>query len=146
MIHQGFSAALLALQFGGAGGTMAPFLLQIVAIFGIFYFLIIRPQQTQKKKHEEALRNIKRAEFRADKRPLDAECDCAACRRFSRAYIRHLFLADEILGLRLLSLHNVHFLVSLMRQARVALLGGTFDGWSEAWLRRYHSRPVPASV
>ena len=90
--------------------------------------------------------NIKRAEFRIDRRPLDPECDCAACTRFSRAYIRHLFLADEILGLRLLSLHNVHFLVSLMRQARNALLGDTFDGWSEAWLRRYHSRTVPASV
>jgi queuine tRNA-ribosyltransferase len=90
--------------------------------------------------------NIKRAEFRADRRPLDATCDCAACRRFSRAYIRHLYLADEILGLRLLSLHNVHFLVSLMRQARTALLGGTFDDWSDAWLRRYHSRTVPASV
>ena len=69
-----------------------------------------------------------------------------ACARFSRAYLRHLYLADEILGLRLLSLHNVHFLVSLMRQARGALLGGTFDGWSDAWLRRYHSRTVPASV
>jgi queuine tRNA-ribosyltransferase len=90
--------------------------------------------------------NIKRAEFRADRRPLDPECDCAACRRFSRAYVRHLFLADEILGLRLLSLHNVHFLVSLMRQARAALLGGTFGSWSETWLRRYHSRTVPASV
>jgi preprotein translocase subunit YajC len=62
MTHLGFSAALAALQFGGAGGSMAPFLLQIVAIFGIFYFLIIRPQQTQKKKHEEALRNIKRGD------------------------------------------------------------------------------------
>jgi preprotein translocase subunit YajC len=62
MIHQGLSSALLALQFGGAGGSMAPFLLQIVAIFGIFYFLIIRPQQTQKKKHEEALRNLKRGD------------------------------------------------------------------------------------
>ena len=90
--------------------------------------------------------NIKRAEFRTDKRPLDVDCDCTACRRFSRAYIRHLFVTDEILGLRLLSLHNVHFLVSLMRQARSALLGGTFDGWSDAWLRRYHSRTVPASV
>jgi queuine tRNA-ribosyltransferase len=88
--------------------------------------------------------NIKRAEFRADRRPIDAECDCACCTRFSRAYVRHLFLADEILGLRLLSLHNVHFLVSLMREARFALLGGTFDGWSEAWLQRYHSRTVPA--
>jgi queuine tRNA-ribosyltransferase len=90
--------------------------------------------------------NIKRAEFRTDRRPLDPACDCSACTRFTRAYIRHLFLADEILGLRLLSLHNVHFLVSLMRQARVALLGGTFDGWSDAWLRRYHSRTIPVSV
>ena len=88
--------------------------------------------------------NIKRAEFRTDRRPLDPECDCACCTRFSRAYVRHLFLADEILGLRLLALHNVHFLVSLMREARSALLGGTFDGWSEAWLQRYHSRTVPA--
>ena len=88
--------------------------------------------------------NIKRAEFRADRRPLDAECDCACCVRFSRAYVRHLFLADEILGLRLLSLHNVHFLVSLMREARAALLGGTFDGWSDAWLQRYHTRTEPA--
>ena len=90
--------------------------------------------------------NIKRAEFRLDPRPLDPECDCSACRRFSRAYIRHLYLADEILGLRLLSLHNVHFLVSLMSQARTALLGGTFDGWSEAWLQRYHSRTATATA
>ena len=63
MIPQAFAPALLALQFGGgAGGSMAPFILQIVAIFGIFYFLIIRPQQTQKKKHEEALRAIKRGD------------------------------------------------------------------------------------
>jgi queuine tRNA-ribosyltransferase len=88
--------------------------------------------------------NIKRAEFRLDRRPLDPECDCAACTRFSRAYIRHLFLADEILGLRLLSLHNVHFLVSLMRQARETLLGGTFDAWSDSWLQRYHSRTTTA--
>jgi queuine tRNA-ribosyltransferase len=87
--------------------------------------------------------NIKRAEFRTDRRPLDEACDCACCTRFSRAYVRHLFVADEMLGLRLLSLHNVHFLVSLMREARSALLGGTFDGWSEAWLQRYHSRTIP---
>ena len=90
--------------------------------------------------------NIKRAEFRTDRRPLDPECDCAACTRFTRAYIRHLFLADEILGLRLLSLHNVHFLVSLMRRAREALLAGGFDAWSDAWLRRYHSRTATATV
>src|SRR3954471_2197322 len=90
--------------------------------------------------------NIKRAEFRADRRPIDPECNCACCARFSRAYVRHLFVSDEMLGLRLLSLHNVHFLVSLMREARSALLGDTFDGWSEAWLQRYHSRTVPVTA
>ena len=84
--------------------------------------------------------NIKRAEFRTDRRPLDDECDCSACRRFTRAYIRHLYTADEILGLRLLSLHNVHFLVRLMRDARNAVLAGTIDAWSHDWLARYHSR------
>ncbi|MGH7618771.1 MAG: tRNA guanosine(34) transglycosylase Tgt [Gemmatimonadaceae bacterium] len=84
--------------------------------------------------------NIKRAEFRSDPRPLDAECGCAACTRFSRAYIRHLFTSDEILGLRLLSLHNVHFLVHLMRDARDAIRAGTLDVWAQEWLARYHSR------
>jgi len=89
--------------------------------------------------------NIKRAEYRNDPGPLDDECDCTACRRFSRAYIRHLFTSDEILGLRLLSLHNVHFLVRLMRDARAAIRDGTIDAWSREWLARYHSRPVTSA-
>lgn len=89
--------------------------------------------------------NIKRAEYRTDTRPLDEGCDCTACRRFTRAYIRHLFVADEILGHRLLSLHNVHFLVRLMRTARDAICAGNFGGWSRDWLARYHSRStIPA--
>jgi queuine tRNA-ribosyltransferase len=84
--------------------------------------------------------NIKRAEYRRDKGPLDPACDCAACTRFTRAYIRHLFVSDEILGLRLLSLHNVHFLLSLARSARQAILGDTLQSWSDDWLARYHSR------
>jgi queuine tRNA-ribosyltransferase len=87
--------------------------------------------------------NIKRSEFRTDARPLDDRCDCSTCRRFSRAYIRHLFLADEMLGLRLLSLHNVHFLVALMRAARDAIAAREFDVWSTRWLERYHSRTDP---
>jgi queuine tRNA-ribosyltransferase len=83
--------------------------------------------------------NIKRATYRLDERPLDPDCECPACRRFSRGYIRHLFLADEILGHHLLSLHNVHFLVALMRRAREALFAGAFDGWSTDWLARYHA-------
>jgi queuine tRNA-ribosyltransferase len=84
--------------------------------------------------------NIKNAEYRTDRRPLDESCDCVACTRFTRAYIRHLFVADEILGLRLLSLHNVHFLLALARAARQAILDDSLDAWSNEWLARYHSR------
>lgn len=84
--------------------------------------------------------NIKRQEHKTDPRPMDPACDCAACRRFSRAYIRHLYISDEILGLRLLSLHNVHFLLSLMRQARLAILEQRFESWSSDWLFRLSSR------
>ena len=83
--------------------------------------------------------NIKRTEFRTDPRPLDPECDCSACTRFTRAYIRHLFVSDEILGLRLLSLHNVHFLLSLARAARQAILNGDLDAWARDWLARYRT-------
>jgi queuine tRNA-ribosyltransferase len=83
--------------------------------------------------------NIKRTEFRTDPRPLDPDCDCAACTRFSRAYIRHLFVSDEILGLRLLSLHNVHFLLSLARQAREAIRNGDLDAWARDWLARHRA-------
>jgi queuine tRNA-ribosyltransferase len=88
--------------------------------------------------------NVRNARWRIDPRPLDPDCTCSTCRRFSRAYIRHLFVSDEVLGLRLLSLHNVHFLVSLMRAAQGAIAGGNFDGWSREWLGRYHSGSATA--
>ncbi|MGH7711074.1 MAG: tRNA guanosine(34) transglycosylase Tgt [Gemmatimonadaceae bacterium] len=80
--------------------------------------------------------NVRNSDLRRDERPLDAACSCSTCRRFSRAYLRHLFTSDEVLGLRLLSLHNVHFLVALMRQARQSILDGVFDSWSRDWLAR----------
>jgi queuine tRNA-ribosyltransferase len=83
--------------------------------------------------------NVKRAEFRADPRPLDERCGCPLCSRFSRAYLRHLVTSDEIMGLRLLSLHNVHFLVTLMHDARAQIRAGEFDRWSRDWLERYHA-------
>jgi queuine tRNA-ribosyltransferase len=89
--------------------------------------------------------NIKRAEFRNDPRPLDETCDCSACTRFTRAYIRHLYVSDEILGLRLLSLHNVHFLLSLARAARAAIISGEIASWSAEWLGRYRAA-APASA
>ncbi len=84
--------------------------------------------------------NIRNARFREDSAPLDAECDCEACRTFSRGYLRHLFAAEELLGLRLLSEHNVRFLLRLAARARAAIVTGNFDRWRRAWLARYLSR------
>jgi queuine tRNA-ribosyltransferase len=87
--------------------------------------------------------NIRHARFRADPRPVDELCGCGTCRRFSRAYLRHLFGADEMLGPRLLSLHNVHFLAETMRAARDAIRAGEFESWRRVWFDRYTSAPSP---
>ena len=84
--------------------------------------------------------NIRNARFREDAAPLDAECDCETCRTFSRGYLRHLFAAEELLGLRLLSLHNVRYLIRLAGRAREAITTGRFAGWSADWMARYSSR------
>jgi queuine tRNA-ribosyltransferase len=84
--------------------------------------------------------NIRNARFREDDAPLDAGCDCETCRTFSRGYLRHLFAAEELLGLRLLSLHNVRYLIRLAGRAREAILAGRFAGWSAEWTARYSSR------
>ena len=81
--------------------------------------------------------NVKALRFRTDSGPLDPTCDCYTCRTFSRAYLRHLVIAGEVLALRLLSLHNVRYLVRLAEQARAHIEAGTFEGWSRAWLERH---------
>lgn len=86
--------------------------------------------------------NIRHARFRDDPLPLDELCGCPTCGRFSRAYLRHLFASDEMLGPRLLSLHNVHFLAETMRAAREAIRAHEFEGWSRRWLERYTSAPA----
>lgn len=70
--------------------------------------------------------NIKGAQHARDEQPPDPACDCYTCRNFSRAYLRHLFVAGEILGLRLNTLHNLHFYLTLMRRIRQAIEDGTF--------------------
>lgn len=84
--------------------------------------------------------NIRNAAFRTDARPLDPTCDCETCTTYSRGYLRHLFMAGELLGLRLLSLHNVRYLVRLAVQMRAAIRqgGGAFAAWADEWRRRYH--------
>jgi queuine tRNA-ribosyltransferase len=70
--------------------------------------------------------NIRRAEYREDDGPLDPDCPCYACRTFSRAYLRHLYVAQELLSYRLNSLHNITFFLTLVRQAREAIEQGRF--------------------
>jgi len=65
---------------------------------------------------------IKSAQFKEDFRPLDAECSCYTCRNFSRAYLRHLFSVNEILGMQLASIHSLHFYLELVTKARTAIL------------------------
>jgi queuine tRNA-ribosyltransferase len=84
--------------------------------------------------------NIRNAAHRRDTGPLDPTCDCETCRTYSRGYLRHLFAAEELLGLRLLSLHNVRFLMRLMDQARSHIRDGAFDPWQREWVNRYRAR------
>src|SRR5437660_10654034 len=81
--------------------------------------------------------NIRNAEHREDPRPLDDSCDCETCTTFSRGYLRHMFVAEELLGLRLLSLHNVRYTIRLAEDMRAAIRRNAFGPWADAWRRRY---------
>ncbi len=81
--------------------------------------------------------NIKGAQYAKDERPPDPACDCYTCRHFSRAYLRHLFMAGEILGLRLNTLHNLHFYQTLMKQVRQAIDDVTFAPFRTGLLERF---------
>ncbi len=82
---------------------------------------------------------VKNAAYALDERPLDPECDCWTCRRFSRAYVRHLFASHELLGMRLASVHAVHHTISIVRRARAAILEGRFAAFRAAFLEKFHS-------
>ncbi|MCE7938464.1 tRNA guanosine(34) transglycosylase Tgt [bacterium] len=91
--------------------------------------------------------NLRNASHVADLRPLDPACGCYACQRFSRGAIRHLFMAGEMLGPHLLTLHNVHFTLDLLRRIRAALESGTFGGFRRDFLARYaHGAYAPARI
>lgn len=81
--------------------------------------------------------SIKRAEFREDGAPLDADCACYTCKHYSRAYLRHLFLSGEILSARLNTIHNLHFYLTLMRRIRESLLAGTWEEFRSFCLTRF---------
>jgi queuine tRNA-ribosyltransferase len=81
--------------------------------------------------------NLKGARFIRDRKPIDPGCDCYACRGYDRAYIRHLCVSSELFGARLVSIHNIRFLVRLAEESRERIANGTFQSWSRDWLERY---------
>jgi len=88
---------------------------------------------------------LKQARYAKDASPLDPECACYACRTFSRAYLRHLFMADELVAYRLLSLHNVHFFLWLMREMRAAIVARAFEPFKARFSARYAVSSVDVS-
>jgi queuine tRNA-ribosyltransferase len=89
--------------------------------------------------------NLRGAQYRLDGAPLEPGCGCYACQNFTRAYIRHLFKAGEILALSLVSLHNLHFYLELMRDIRDALDRDSFGTFRENFARTYQSQKSPLS-
>ena len=80
---------------------------------------------------------LKNAGFAEDSGPIEEGCQCHACQNFSRAYLRHLIKAEEILGLRLVTLHNLHFYLNLVRTARQAILDGSFADFRRDFVGGY---------
>ncbi len=82
---------------------------------------------------------IKQARYKEDPEPVDSECDCYTCRNFSRAYLRHLYMANEILGARLNTIHNLYFFNHLMRGIRMSIADGSFPRFKSDFLKKYRS-------
>jgi len=84
--------------------------------------------------------NLKNAPYAEDPGPIEEECACHACQNFSKAYLRHLIKAEEILGLRLISLHNLHFYLNLLRRTRLAILEGRFADFRRMFVEGYDKK------
>ena len=123
--------------FMGIGDPVG--ILEVVRL-GVDMFDCVLP--TRLARHGAALTaggriNLKNAAYRRDLGPLEPECSCEVCAGYSRAYLAHLVRENELLGHRLLTLHNVSFTVELCRRARAEILAGNFEEWARAWISRY---------
>jgi queuine tRNA-ribosyltransferase len=85
--------------------------------------------------------NLRNAQFSSDRQPIEPACRCYTCRTFSRAYLRHLIVAKETLALRLATLHNLHFMLELMRRIRETILSGDFSSYKDRFLAEYRAVP-----
>ena len=89
---------------------------------------------------ENGTMNLLNAKYELDSRPIDENCSCPACKNYSRAYIRHLFKAKEMLGMRLCVLHNLYFYNTMMQNIRAAIENGTFDSFAKEKIEKYGRR------
>jgi len=89
--------------------------------------------------------NIRNACYQRDLGPLDPQCGCSTCRRYSRAYLRHLDRCGEILGVRLCTIHNLHFYFELMRQIRAAIAAGSLAALAERVMAIPRRAPAPVA-
>jgi queuine tRNA-ribosyltransferase len=122
-------------------------ILEVVAR-GIDLFDCVLPTRTARTGSALTARgrlNLRNARYARDPRPLEEDCGCPACARFSRAYVRHLVTQEEILGLRLLSLHNLWFVLDLTARARAAIERGTFSTFRRDALARLADAPEEES-
>jgi len=97
---------------------------------GVDLFDCVMPSRNARHGHLNTwngIINIKNAKYRTDDSPLDPECDCPVCRTYSKVYLRHLFKAEEMLGMRLCVMHNLYFYNNLMEKIRVSMDNGTFE-------------------
>ncbi len=85
---------------------------------------------------------IQRKEYRKDRYPIDTNCECPTCRRFSRAYLHHLFTVDEPLGKALASAHNIHFYMTLVSRARQAIVANRFPAFKEGFYSEFFGHPL----
>lgn len=83
--------------------------------------------------------SLRNARFARDPNPIQPDCQCYTCRTFSLAYLRHLLIAEEILALRLTTLHNLHFMLDTMRRIRQSILEGTFNAYKQEFLANYRT-------
>ena len=110
---------------------------------GVDLFDCVMPSRNARHGHLftwDGIINIKNLKYERDESPIDPHCDCPVCRNFSRAYIRHLQKADEMLGMRLAVMHNLYFYNHLMERIREALDNGTFQQFHDTYVHKLDTR------
>ena len=85
--------------------------------------------------------NYKMRKYKEDFTPLE-DCDCYTCKNYTKAYIRHLIVCDESLGGRLLSIHNIRFLIKMMEEIRIAINNNTFDEYKTEFIKNYNNKKI----